>query len=90
MENQEQPNLLESLVSIIIGIWQTGMGFIQTFFGFAVVRFYYAIPIWIVWSFIVAPQFALPQLNFLEIWGILIAFDCFRFDITKFAPVAEQ
>lgn len=92
MENQEdyKPNFFESLFGIIYGIWQTGIGALQTFFGFATVRFFYSVPVFLLWAFVISPKFELPDLSFIEIWFILIAFDCIRFDITRFAPVAEQ
>ena len=89
-ENETNPSLLNSILGIFIGIYQTGLGFIQTFFGLAIVRFFYSIPIYIVWTFMVTSKINLPELSFVEIWAIFTAFDCARFDITKFTTSYQR
>jgi hypothetical protein len=82
-EDQQQPNFFESIFGIILGFFETGLGFLQILLGFIIIRFYYAIPLWLIWSFIVVSYISVPKLNFVEVWAILIGFDCIRFDVTK-------
>ena len=89
-EQERKPNLLETLLSMVFGVYETGLGFLQTLMGFVVVRLFYAIPVWLVWAVIIVRNFNVPNFNFIEVWAILAAFDCFRFDITKFAPMPEE
>jgi hypothetical protein len=80
-------------MNIIRTIYETGLGFLQTLMGFIIVRFFYSIPIFLVWSVVLIPYtkimlngkmiFLLPEFPFWGWWVILVAFDCFRFDILK-------
>jgi len=75
--------IINFLTNYLQGIFETGVGFLQTLFGFIIVRFYYSIPISLVWTYIIVLIFPVPAIPFLAWWAILVAFDCFRFDITK-------
>ena len=75
--------IINALTEYLQGIFETGLGFLHTLLGFIIVRLYYSIPVYLVWTFIIANIYTIPAIPFFAWWAILVAFDCFRFDITK-------
>lgn len=75
--------IIGTITHYLWGLFETGWGFLQTLLGFMLIRFYYAIPVYFIWTFVVAKFMVVPEISYIAWWAILIAFDCIRFDITK-------
>ena len=80
--------IIGTVLGYLQGILETGNGFLLTLMGFIIVRFFYSIPVYLIWGMVVVKIFAVPPISFFAWWAMLTAFDCVRFDITRlYAPI---